>query len=243
MSRRARSRSGRQAHDDRLPPAALSIGLMITAALVTGITGQDGAYLARLLLAEGYKVYGAIRCTSSADRWQLRALNIEGDVEYVSFELADSVSIARVLGAFEVEEVYNLAGQSFISASFEQPLYTANVNGLAVCQMLEAIRLAARPVKFHQASSSEMFGGAAEAPQSEATPFRPKSPYGAAKAFAHAMTINDRQAFGLFACCGIAFNHESPLRGPEFVTRKATKALAEIRRGRRDLLRVGNLRL
>jgi GDPmannose 4,6-dehydratase len=214
---------------------------MTSIALVTGVTGQDGAYLARSLLADGYKVYGAVRRTSSSDHWRLRELKIDREIEYIPFELSDSVSIARVLGALKVDEIYNLAAQSFVSASFDQPLYTAKVNGLAVCEMLEAVRVADRPVKFYQASTSEMFGEAAQTPQRETTPIRPRSPYGAAKAFAHTMTVNYRQAFGLFACCGIAFNHESPLRGPEFLTRKATIGLAEIRLGRRDVLRVGNL--
>jgi GDPmannose 4,6-dehydratase len=214
---------------------------MPVSALVTGVTGQDGAYLAQSLLADGYRVYGAVRRTSSSDRWRLRELNIERDIDYLPLELTDGVSIARALGVLPVDEIYNLAAQSFVSASFEQPLYTAKVNGLAVCEMLEAIRLAGRTVRFYQASSSEMFGDAAATPQTEATPLRPRNPYGAAKAFAHATTINYREAFGLYACCGIAFNHESPLRGPEFVTRKATTGLAEIRLGRRDVLRVGNL--
>jgi GDPmannose 4,6-dehydratase len=210
-------------------------------ALVTGINGQDGAYLARSLIADGYKVYGAVRRTASADRWRLRDLGIEGDIEYVGLELTDSANIARVLGLLKVDEIYNLAAQSFVSASFDQPLYTAKVNGLAVCEILEAVRLVGHSTKFYQASTSEMFGDATQTPQTETTPFCPKSPYGAAKAFAHAMTVSYRRAFGLFACCGIAFNHESPLRGPEFVSRKATMGLAEIRRGRRQVLRVGNL--
>jgi GDPmannose 4,6-dehydratase len=210
-------------------------------ALITGASGQDGAYLAKLLLQKGYKVYGAVRRSSSADLWRFRYLGVDRDIEVVSLELLEESNVARLIAKLQVDEIYNLAAQSFVEASFDQPAYTTQVNAVGVCRLLEAIRACSRHTKFYQASSSEMFGNAMETPQRETTPFYPRSPYGIAKLYAHWMTVNYRDAYDLFACSAILFNHESPLRGPEFVTRKATIALAEIRLGRRDVLKIGNL--
>ena len=211
------------------------------AALITGASGQDGAYLAKLLLQKGYKVYGAVRRTSSADFWRFRYLGVDRDIELVSLELLEESNVARLIMKLQVDEIYNLAAQSFVGASFDQPVYTAEVDALGVCRLLEAIRGHSPHTKFYQASTSEMFGKVREIPQTETTPFYPRSPYGVAKLYAHWITVNYRESYDLFACSGILFNHESPLRGPEFVTRKATIALAEIRQGRRDVLKMGNL--
>jgi GDPmannose 4,6-dehydratase len=210
-------------------------------ALITGASGQDGAYLAKLLLQKGYKVYGAVRRTSSADFWRFRYLGVDRDIELVSLELLEESNVARLITKLQVDEIYNLAAQSFVGASFDQPVYTAEVDAVGVCRLLEAIRGHSPHTKFYQASTSEMFGKVREIPQTETTPFYPRSPYGVAKLYAHWITVNYREAYDLFACSGILFNHESPLRGPEFVTRKATIALAEIRQGRRDVLKMGNL--
>jgi len=210
-------------------------------ALITGASGQDGAYLAKLLLQKGYKVYGAVRRTSSADFWRFRYLGVDRDIELVSLELLEESNVARLIMKLQVDEIYNLAAQSFVGASFDQPVYTAEVDALGVCRLLEAIRGHSPHTKFYQASTSEMFGKVREIPQTETTPFYPRSPYGVAKVYAHWITVNYRESYDLFACSGILFNHESPLRGPEFVTRKATIALAEIRQGRRDVLKMGNL--
>jgi len=214
---------------------------MAKSALITGVTGQDGAYLSDLLLRNGYKVYGAVRRASSSDYWRLRELGVERDVELISLDLAEESNIIRVIDRLKVDEIYNLGAQSFVSASFEQPLYTAQIDGLAVCRILEAIRLSGRNTRFYQASTSEMFGKAVECPQSETTPFHPRSPYGVAKLYGHWITVNYRESYNIFACSGILFNHESPLRGAEFVTRKSTIALTEIRHGRRSVLKLGNL--
>jgi GDPmannose 4,6-dehydratase len=214
---------------------------MPKSALITGASGQDGAYLSKLLLDQGYKVYAAVRRTSTAEFWRLRELGIEREVEMVTFELAEESNIARVIAKLQVDELYNLAAQSFVGTSFDQPIYTSEVDAIGVCRVIEAIRTTSPHTKFYQASTSEMFGKVAEIPQTERTPFHPRSPYGVAKLYAHWITVNYREAHGLFACSGILFNHESPLRGPEFVTRKATIALAEIRKGRLDTLRLGNM--
>jgi GDPmannose 4,6-dehydratase len=214
---------------------------MAKTALITGASGQDGAYLSKFLLQRGYKVYGAIRRASSRDLWRFRELSIERDVEIVSLELLEESNIARLIAKLQPDELYNLAAQSFVGTSFEQPIYTTEVDAVGVCRILEAIRLTSCHTKFYQASTSEMFGKVAETPQSEQTPFYPRSPYGVAKLYAHWITVNYREAYNLFACSGLLFNHESPLRGPEFVTRKTTMALAEIREGRRDVLRLGNM--
>lgn len=193
-------------------------------ALVTGITGQDAAYLTRFLLKQGYRVVGAYRRASSRNLDNLAFLGVP-EIELVPFELLEFSNICRTIEKTQPDEVYNLAAQTHVGISFEQPIFTAEANGLGVARILEAIRTVNPAIKFYQASTSEMFGNA-PSPQNEETPFRPRSPYGAAKLFAHNMTVNYREAHGLFACCGILFNHESPLRGKEFVTRKITHGLA-----------------
>lgn len=193
-------------------------------ALVTGTTGQDGAYLTRFLLGKGYRVVGAYRRASSRNIDNLAYLGVS-DIELVPFELLEFSNICRIIEKTQPDEIYNLAAQTFVGVSFDQPIFTAEANGLGVARILEAIRTVNPSIKFYQASTSEMFGNA-PSPQNEETPFRPRSPYGAAKLFAHNMTINYREAHGMFACCGILFNHESPLRGKEFVTRKITYGLA-----------------
>jgi GDPmannose 4,6-dehydratase len=210
-------------------------------ALITGITGQDGAYLSRLLLDKGYRVYGAVRSTSSSNYWRLEELNINKYIEFVPFDLVEESNITRVIDKLQVDEIYNLGAQSYVAIAFEQPIYTAQVDGVAACRILEAIRQCNPHTKFYQASTSEMFGKVRQTPQTENTPFYPRSPYGVAKLYAHWITVNYRESYGIFACSGILFNHESPLRGPEFVTRKCTIGLAEIRHGLRDVLKLGNL--
>ncbi|MFX3624797.1 MAG: GDP-mannose 4,6-dehydratase [Ectobacillus sp.] len=210
-------------------------------ALITGITGQDGAYLAKLLLEKGYKVYGLIARRSSNTCWRLAFLGIEKEVELVEGDITDLSSLIRALDQAKPAEVYNLAAQSFVGTSWEQPILTANVTGVGVLNMLEAIRLTDPSIKFYQASTSEMFGMVQEPMQSEKTMFYPRSPYGAAKLFGHWMTVNYRESFQMFACSGILFNHESPLRGLEFVTRKITDAVARIKLNKQKGLRLGNL--
>ena len=212
-------------------------------ALITGVTGQDGAYLSQLLLGKGYQVFGLIRRSSGNDviGAKLRWLGIEQDVRLVDSNLTDLSSLIRVMRDVKPDEVYNLAAQSFVKASWNQPLLTGNVTGLGAVNVLEAIRLAAPQARFYQASSSEMFGLTREPVQNEATPFYPRSPYGAAKVYAHWMTVNYRESFALHATSGILFNHESPLRGIEFVTRKVTDGVARIKLGLADSLGLGNL--
>jgi GDPmannose 4,6-dehydratase len=210
-------------------------------ALITGVTGQDGAYLARLLLEKGYRVHGAYRRSASLNTWRMEELGVRGDVEMVPFELLEYSNMSRTIGRIKPDEVYNLAAQSFVGMSFEQPTYTADVDGMGPSRLLEAIRDVAPEARFYQASTSEMFGKVQEVPQSERTPFYPRSPYGVAKLMAHWMTINYRESFGLHASSGILFNHESPLRGLEFVTRKITATLAEIKHGHKEVLELGNM--
>lgn len=210
-------------------------------ALITGITGQDGAYLARHLLGKGYRVVGAARRSASINKWRLVELGIETAVELASLEMSEETSVRSILEDVRPDEIYNLAAQSFVADSFRQPLYTANVDGLGVLRMLEAVRTICPTARFYQASTSEMFGKVRETPQTEATPFHPRSPYGVAKLFGHWATVNYREAHGLFACSGILFNHESPLRGPEFLTRKVTLGIANYVVGNRAPLRLGNL--
>ena len=210
-------------------------------ALVTGVTGQDGAYLAKLLLTKGYRVFGGIRRSSSGNLSRLVELGIEQDVELVPFELCDGSNIVRQVSAIRPDELYNLGAQSFVARSFDEPVYTTDVCGLGVARILEAIRTHSPSTRFYQASSSEMFGKVQETPQTEKTPFYPRSPYGAAKLYAHWLTVNFRESYNLHASSGICFNHESPLRGTEFVTRKITLAFARIRHGRQDVLELGNL--
>jgi GDPmannose 4,6-dehydratase len=210
-------------------------------ALITGITGQDGAYLSKLLLDKGYEVYGAFRRTSDLNLTRLGLLGVEDRINYIPLELIEFTNIHRILKKVQPDEVYNLGAQSFVALSFEQPVFTADVTGLGALRVLEAIRDVNPKIKFYQASSSEMFGKVRETPQNETTPFYPRSPYAAAKLLAHCMTVNYRESYGLFACSGILFNHESPLRGYEFVTRKITRAAARIKCGLQEELRLGNL--
>lgn len=210
-------------------------------ALVTGVTGQDGAYLVKLLVEKGYKVYGAHRRSSSLDLARITYLGVQNEVELVDMDLLDCTNISNVVRRIQADEIYNLAAQSFVGASFSQPVYTADANGVAVARILEAIRSGSDHSRFYQASTSEMFGKVQETPQSERTPFYPRSPYGVAKLYGHWITINYREAYGLHASTGILFNHESPLRGIEFVTRKVTDAFARIRAGQLDHLTLGNM--
>lgn len=208
-------------------------------ALITGITGQDGSYLAELLLAKGYQVFGLERRSSTKNRTNIE--KIEKDINFVSGDLTDQNSLARAVEASEPDEVYNLAAQSFVKESWEQPEYTGNVTGLGALRVLEAIRQVNPKIKYYQASSSEMFGRIQEPLQSEKTPFYPRSPYGVAKLYAHWITVNYRESYDIFACSGILFNHESERRGMEFVTRKITNAVAKIKLGLQDKLYLGSL--
>jgi GDPmannose 4,6-dehydratase len=210
-------------------------------ALITGITGQDGAYLSKLLLEKGYKVYGLLARRSSDTQWRLRYLGVDRDVELMEGDLTDLSSLVRLIAAMGIDEVYNLGAQSFVATSWMQPILTGYVTGLGAVHLLEAIRLTNPKIKFYQASSSEMFGKIQEPVQSETTPFYPRSPYAVAKLYAHWMSVNYRESFGTFACSGILFNHESPLRGIEFVTRKITDGVARIKLGKQKELRLGNL--
>jgi len=210
-------------------------------ALITGITGQDGPYLAKLLLNKGYKVYGLVARRSTPSVWRLKFLGIENEVELIEGDLTDLGSIIRAVKKSNPCEVYNLGAQSFVATSWEQPILTAQSTGVGVLNVLEAIRLTDVSIKFYQASTSEMFGLIQEPMQSEKTPFYPRSPYGVAKLFGHWMTVNYRESFNLFACTGILFNHESPIRGIEFVTRKVTDAVARIKLGKENELRLGNI--
>jgi len=210
-------------------------------ALITGVMGQDGSYLSKLLLEKGYKVYGAARRNGSGSDWRHEYLGIKNQVELVDFELLEQTNIQRTIEKCKPDEIYNLAAQSFVAASFEQPVYTGLVDGIAVTYILEAIRQINPKIKFYQASTSEMFGKVQEVPQKETTPFYPRSPYGVAKLYAHWINKNYRESYNLFGCNGILFNHESPLRGAEFVTRKITMALANIKLGKQEFLELGNM--
>lgn len=210
-------------------------------ALITGVTGQDGAYLTKLLLEKGYKVYGLIARRSTCSTWRLEFLGIGTQVELIEGDITDLSSLVRAVKKAKPSEVYNLAAQSFVSTSWTQPILTMQVNGLGVLNVLEAIRITDPSVKFYQASTSEMFGLTKEPVQSEKTPFHPRSPYGVAKLFGHWITVNYRESFNIFACSGILFNHESPIRGIEFVTRKVTDAVARIKMGKHKELRLGNI--
>lgn len=212
-------------------------------AIVTGITGQDGAYLAELLLSKGYAVYGTYRRTSSVNHWRIEELGIESNpnLYLVEHDLTDLSSSIRLLEKSGASEVYNLAAQSFVGVSFDQPVTTAEITGIGALNLLEAIRIVDRSIRFYQASTSEMFGLVQAVPQTESTPFYPRSPYGVAKLFAHWTTVNYRESYDIFGCSGILFNHESPLRGREFVTRKITDSVAKIKLGKLDCLALGNL--
>jgi len=209
-------------------------------ALITGVTGQDGGYLAKLLLSKGYKVYGAQRRNTGKRYWRLDELGITDQIEFVDIDLSEPYNIEKVIDKIKPDEFYNLAAQSFVGLSFEQPQVTTITNSLGVLNILEVIRNKHPNIKFYQASTSEMFGKVTEVPQKETTRFYPRSPYGCAKAYSHYLTINYRESYNLFACSGILFNHESPMRGEEFVTRKITKGLVEwIKKG--TVLELGNL--
>ena len=212
-------------------------------AVITGITGQDGAYLAALLLDKGYEVFGTYRRTSSVSFWRLNELEIKDhdNLYLVESDLTDLSSAIRLLQQAEPTEVYNLAAQSFVGVSIEQPITTADITGLGALNLLEAVRIVNPLIRFYQASTSEMFGKVVEVPQTERTPFYPRSPYGTAKLFAHWSTVNYREAYGIFASSSILFNHESPLRGIEFVTRKITDGLSKIHLGYENQLELGNL--
>lgn len=212
-------------------------------AFITGVTGQDGAYLAKNLLDKGYKVVGAIprRSSSDVNQWRLNWLGVTDQVIHEDCDLLDPTSLIRVLTKHKPDEIYNLGAQSFVATSWAQPLLTGQVTGMGAANLLEAMRLVLPEARYYQASTSEMYGLIQEPMQSESTPFYPRSPYAAAKLYAHWMTVNYRESFDMYACSGILFNHESPLRGPEFVTRKVTKAVAEISLGLSKELRLGNI--
>ena len=212
-------------------------------AVVTGITGQDGAYLAELLLSKGYVVYGTFRRSSSVNFWRLDELGVtkHPQLHLVEYDLTDLGSSISLMQKVQPDEVYNLAAQSFVGVSFDQPSTTTQITGVGALHLLEAIRLVNPKIRFYQASTSEMFGKVQAIPQVEETPFYPRSPYGVAKLYAHWMTVNYRESYGMFGCSGILFNHESPLRGREFVTRKITDSVAKIQLGQLDCLELGNL--
>lgn len=210
-------------------------------ALITGIRGQDGSYLSRFLLEKGYEVYGADRRSGDSNFWRLKELGIEKDVRIIYMDLLELTNIIRVIEKIKPDEIYNLAAQSFVQASFEQPILTSNIDAMGVLRLLESLRSIKPDTKFYQASTSEMFGKVQAVPQNEKTPFYPRNPYAVAKLFGHWITINYRESYNMFACSGILFNHESPLRGIEFVTRKITYGIARIRHGLQDKIILGNL--
>jgi GDPmannose 4,6-dehydratase len=210
-------------------------------ALITGVTGQDGAYLSKFLLEKGYEVYGTYRRISTPNFWRLEYLGIKDVVELIPFDLIDEPSIISAIQKTQPDEIYNLAAQSFVEASFDQPVATGNITGLSVTRFLDVIRQIKPDTKFYQASTSEMFGNAKKSPQNENTPFHPESPYAIAKLYAHWITTNYSQSYGIFASSGILFNHESPIRGEEFVTRKITSGVAKIKAGKIPYIEMGNL--
>lgn len=212
-------------------------------AIITGVTGQDGAYLAQLLLEKGYAVYGTFRRTSSVNFWRMEELGIQNhpNLHLVEYDLTDLGSSISLVQKVQPDEIYNLAAQSFVGVSFDQPSTTAQITGIGALHLLEAIRLVNPKIRFYQASTSEMFGKVQAIPQVEETPFYPRSPYGVAKLYAHWMTVNYRESYDIFGSSGILFNHESPLRGREFVTRKITDSVAKIKLGKLDVMELGNL--
>lgn len=214
---------------------------MTKTAFITGISGQDGAYLAKLLLEKGYTVYGFLARRGSDTLWRLRYLNVLDDIKIMDGDLLDLSSLIRALDDAKPDEVYNLAAQSFVGTSWKQPVLTTQVTGFSVVNVLESVRIVNNKIRFYQASTSEMFGKTTETIQCENTVFHPRSPYGVAKLFGHYITINYRESFGIFGCAGILFNHESPIRGIEFVTRKVTDAVAKIKYGKQDKLYLGNI--
>ena len=214
---------------------------MTKKALITGIRGQDGAYLAKNLLEKGYEIYGADRRSGDTTYWRLNELGIKKDINTIYMDLLEMTNILRVIEKVKPDEVYNLAAQSFVGTSFEQPIITSDINAMGVARLLEAIRLVNPGIRFYQASTSEMFGKVREIPQNEDTPFHPRSPYGVAKLYAHWATVNYRESYNMHASSGILFNHESPLRGLEFVTKKITMSVAAIKKGKQDSVVLGNL--
>lgn len=212
-------------------------------AVITGVTGQDGAYLTELLLEKGYTVFGAYRRTASTNFWRIEELGVKDhpNLHLVEYDLTDLGSSIRLLQLAEPDEIYNLAAQSFVAVSFDQPITTGQITGLGAVNLLEAIRIVNPKIRFYQASTSEMFGDVQEVPQSEKTPLYPRSPYGVAKVYAHWMTINYRESFNIFGSSGILFNHESPLRGLEFVTRKITDGLVRVKQGKQSHIELGNM--
>ena len=215
----------------------------MTSALITGITGQDGAYLTKLLLSKGYEIHGTYRRSSSTNFWRLEELGVADHprLTLVEYDLTDPSTNVRLLDRARPDEIYNLGAQSFVGVSFDQPLTTAAATALGPVHLLEAIRIVNPKIRFYQASTSELYGKVQQIPQSEATPFYPRSPYGVAKLYAHWMTINYRESYDIFGSCGILFNHESPLRGQEFVTRKITASVARIKAGHQARIELGNL--
>jgi len=214
---------------------------MSKTALITGVTGQDGAYLAKFLLEKGYKVHATYRRSSTPNFWRLSYLGILDDVELIPCDLIDQTSVIAAIKKSEPDEIYNLAAQSFVEASFDQPISTAEITGIGPLRFLDAIRWLNPKIRFYQASTSEMYGNNPQSPQNEETPFKPDSPYAVAKLAAHWYTDNYREAYNLYACSGILFNHESPLRGIEFVTKKITDGVAKIKLGLANDLKLGNL--
>ena len=210
-------------------------------ALIIGVTGQDGAYLSKHLLEKGYKVYGTARRSSTDSYFRLDYLGISNDVEIIDFDLLESSNIQRTIKKIKPNEIYNLGAQSFVPTSFELPILTTDINALGVVRILDSILNIDKSIKFYQASTSEMFGKVTSTPQNELTRFHPRSPYAASKVFSHYITINYRESYDLFACSGILFNHESPLRGEEFVTKKIARSLVEIKNGLRDHMLIGNI--
>lgn len=210
-------------------------------ALITGITGQDGAYLAKFLVEKGYKVFGTYRRSSTRNFWRLHYLDVKKDVELIPLDLLDQTSIMQAIQTTKPDEIYNLAAQSFVGDSFSEPIATAEISGIGALRILDSIRLLDPKIKFYQASTSEMYGNSSTTAQNEDTPFHPASPYAAAKLYAHWVVRNYRESYGLFACAGILFNHESPIRGVDFVTKKITDAVARIKLGMVDYLPLGNL--
>lgn len=210
-------------------------------ALITGITGQDGAYLSRSLIEKGYEVYGAYRRTSEINLDKLRFLGVDNKIKYVPLELLEITNIRRTIEKVQPDEIYNLGAQSFVQVSFEEPIFTADVTALGPLRILESIRSINPKIKYYQASSSEMFGKVRATPQNEETLFHPRSPYAVSKLFGHWTTVNYRESYGMFACSGILFNHESPLRGSEFVTKKIANSVAQIKLGLQTEVRLGNI--
>ena len=210
-------------------------------ALITGIRGQDGGYLAKMLLEKGYEVYGADRRSGETGFWRLKELAIYEDVKIVYMDLLELTNVMKIIEKVKPDEVYNLAAQSFVQASFDQPLLTSDINSLGVLRLLESLRVIQPDAKFYQASTSEMFGKVEHSPQTEATPFHPRSPYGVSKLFGHWITVNYRESYGMFCCSGLLFNHESPLRGLEFVTRKISYSVGRILYGLQNKVVLGNV--